>query len=121
MLSKQTVDVVSCLLKRLVDNSTSKFGKERDDELDENLFLKGVNQSRLDSSQVQSSDLSNKVLELLLERTKVKPEALDLILYSCVFSDFSVSVLETALQRRVRATVATVLNLAQAIVPIYKG
>lgn len=111
MPGAQIVDVVSFMPERVVDNTKVALDGEEDNELAENPFFKGVKQRRFASPEYQSSDLGSKALKRLLERTGTKPEALDLILCSCIFSDFFWPGIGPAIQHRVGATQATILNV----------
>jgi len=111
MSGAQIVHVVSFMPERVVDNTKLALDGEDDNELDKNAFFKGVKERRFASPEYQSSDLGSKALKLLLEQTGTKPEALDLILCSCMFSDYFWPGIGSAIQNGVGASKATILNL----------
>jgi 3-oxoacyl-(acyl-carrier-protein) synthase III len=111
MPSAQIVDVVNFMPERVVDNIKLALDGEDDNELNQNAFFKGVKQRRFASPDYQSSELGSKALKLLLEQTGTKPEALDLILCSCMFSDYFWPGIGSAIQNQVGASQATILNL----------
>lgn len=111
MPGAQIVDVVSFIPESVVDNTKLALHDKDNNELEKNAFFKGVKERRFASPEYQSSDLGSNALKLLLERTGTKPEALDLILCSCMFSDFFWPGIGPAIQNRVGASQATILNL----------
>lgn len=111
MPKAQIVDVVSFMPERIVDNTKLLLDIGNDEELDQNAFFKGVKQRRFASPEYQSSDLGSRALKLLLEKTHTKPEKLDLILCSCMFSDFFWPNIGSAIQNQVGATQATIMNI----------
>jgi 3-oxoacyl-(acyl-carrier-protein) synthase III len=111
MPGAQIVDVVSFLPEHIIENAKLSESYEGKSELDNNVFFKGVSRRRFASPEYQSSDLGTKALNRLLERTGTKPEALDLILCSCILSDHFWPGIGPALQNNVGACRATVLNI----------
>jgi 3-oxoacyl-(acyl-carrier-protein) synthase III len=111
MPNAQIVDVVNFMPERIIDNTKLLLYDEEDNKLDKNAFFKGVKQRRFASPEYQSSDLGSKALKLLLERTNTKPESLDLILCSCIFSDFFWPSIGSAIQHQVGASQATILHV----------
>jgi 3-oxoacyl-[acyl-carrier-protein] synthase III len=80
-------------------------------ELDNNVFFKGVLRRRFASPEYQSASLGAEALSRLLKRTGTKPEALGLILYSCIFNDHFWPGIGPALQHQAGARGAAVLNV----------
>jgi 3-oxoacyl-[acyl-carrier-protein] synthase III len=111
MPGAQIVNVVNFMPERVVDNTQLVLSNSKDEELNKNPFFKGVKERRFASPEYQSSDLGTYALKKLLEQTDTKSEALDLILYSCLFSDFFLPNIGTVIQHRVGANRATVLNV----------
>jgi len=111
MPGAQIVDVVSFMPEHVIDNTKFTQFDEDDNELDKNAFFKGVKERRFASPEYQSSDLGSKALKFLLERTSTNPEAIDLILCSCIFSDFFWPGIGPAIQNQIGASQATILNL----------
>jgi len=110
MPGAQIVDVVSFMPERIFDN-TQLILSSSQDELEKNPFFKGVKQRRFASPEYQSADLGTYALKKLLAQTDTKPEQLDVILYFCLFNDFFSPGIGAAIQHRVGATRATVLNI----------
>jgi 3-oxoacyl-[acyl-carrier-protein] synthase III len=111
MFEAQIIDVVSFMPERIIDNADLYANELIDDSLDGDSFFKGVKQRRFASPDYQSSDLGSNALKFLLERTNTDPEALDLILCSCVFSDFYWPNIGSSIQSKVGARQATILNV----------
>jgi 3-oxoacyl-[acyl-carrier-protein] synthase-3 len=106
----QIIDVVSFMPERIVDNDRLMLETENRCELDDNTFFKGVAQRRFASPEYSSSDLGANVLNRLMERTGTDPADIDLILYSCIFSDYFWPHIGPAIQKRAGAGRATVLS-----------
>lgn len=113
MVHAEIVDVVSFLPERVVHNAALAAGRagEADDTLDGDAFFKGVHERRFASPDYQSADLGAAALGRLLERTGTRGEDLDLILCSCIFSDYFWPGIGPAVQHRVGARRATILNV----------
>lgn len=111
MYGAQIIDVVSFMPERIVDNDKLMLDMGSGCELDDNTFFKGVAQRRFASPEYLSSDLGVNVLRRLLERTGTDPADIDLILYSCIFSDHFWPDIGPAIQQRVGAARATVLSV----------
>ncbi len=111
MPNAQILDVVSFMPERIFDNTQLALDSQDENNLDQNAFFKGVKQRRFASPEYQSSELGSKALKRLLERTQIKPDSLDLILCSCMFSDFFWPGIGPAIQHEVGATQATILNV----------
>lgn len=111
MSGAQIVDVVSFMPERVVDNTSLVLAKSEDEKLDRNPFFQGVKQRRFASPEYQSSDLGSNALKKLLEATGTKPEEIDIILCSCIFSDYFCPGIGSVIQDRVGAKRATMLNV----------
>ncbi len=111
MKGAQIIDVVNFMPERIVDNEKLVSNVENGGELDNDLFFKGVLQRRFASPEYLSSDLGARVLERLLDRTGTGPQDVDLILYSCIFSDYLWPSIGPAIQHRVGAKGASVINI----------
>lgn len=109
MPSAQIIDVVSFMPECIIDNST--FYKQDNDPLAENPFFRGVKERRFASPQYLSEDLGTKALEKLLQRTDTDPHDIDLIISTCIFSDTYWPGIGPALQHRVKADRANILNI----------
>jgi 3-oxoacyl-[acyl-carrier-protein] synthase III len=109
MPGAKIVDVVNFMPERIIDNA-SFFGQD-DDPLAENPFFKGVKQRRFASPDYLSEDLGAKALELLIKKTDTDPHDIDLIICSCIFSDTYWPGIGPAVQHRVKADRATILNI----------
>lgn len=111
MPNAQIVNVVSFMPERVVDNTEIELSNFDDEQLDKNPFFQGVKQRRFASPEYQSSDLGTYALKKLLEQTSTKPEAIDLILCSCTLNDYFSPGIASAIQHRVGANRATVLDV----------
>jgi 3-oxoacyl-(acyl-carrier-protein) synthase III len=111
MPNAQILDVVNFMPERIIDNTKIILDNFNDEKLDKNPFFQGVKQRRFASPEYQSSDLGTYALNKLLQQTDTQPEALDLILYSCIFSDIYYPNIGAAIQYRVGANRATILNV----------
>jgi len=113
MPNAQILDIVNFMPEIIVDNTKLIVANKgiEDNELDKNSFFKGVEERRFASPKYKSSELGSKALNLLLQRTGVKAESLDLILCSCIFSDFFWPNVGSAIQNEVKASHATILNI----------
>jgi 3-oxoacyl-[acyl-carrier-protein] synthase-3 len=108
MPSAQIVDVVSFMPERVVVNRD--LAGDDFDQITSNPFFAGIEERRFAYPDYLTEDLGVRALERLLERTSVRPEELDLILCSCVLTDKLGSGVGPAMQHRVGARNATVLN-----------
>jgi 3-oxoacyl-[acyl-carrier-protein] synthase III len=111
MQGAQIVDVVSFMPERVVVNDQLCSDLSTEDLLNNDSFFYGVKQRRFASPEYQSSDLGINALKLLLEKTDTNPESLDLILYSCMFSDYFWPNIGPSIQNAVGANRATTLNV----------
>lgn len=105
----QIIDVVSFQPERVVVNQL--VAGDSADALAENSFFSGVRERRFASPDYSSEDLGVRAVERLLERTGVRPDTIDLLICSCIFSDTFWPGIGPAIQHRVGAKQATILNL----------
>ncbi|WP_437601161.1 hypothetical protein WMF28_06260 [Sorangium sp. So ce590] len=108
-MKAQIIDVASFMPERTVVNEPPEASGQ--DALADNAFFSGVNERRFASPDYLSEDLGVRAVERLLEKTGVRPETLDLIVCSCIFSDTFWPGIGPAIQHRVGAKQATILNL----------
>jgi 3-oxoacyl-[acyl-carrier-protein] synthase III len=111
MPSAQIIDVVSFMPERVVVNDQLFSDLSTEDLLNNDSFFYGVKQRRFASPEYQSSELGSNALKLLLEKTNTDPESLDLILCSCMFSDYFWPNIGPSIQDSVGASQATILNV----------
>lgn len=81
------------------------------DSLDANDWFRPPRERRFAHPDYSSSDLGYGALKLCLEKNQIKPEKVDLILYSCVFSDDIAAGIGPSIQYRVKAARASVLEV----------
>ncbi|MET0790251.1 MAG: 3-oxoacyl-ACP synthase III family protein [Polyangiaceae bacterium] len=105
----QIIDVVSFQPERTVYNQLTD--SESTDALSEHSFFSGVAERRFASPDYSSEDLGVRAVELLLKRTGIRPETIDMLICSCIFSDTFWPGIGPAIQHRVGAKQATILNL----------
>ncbi|MGK3996484.1 3-oxoacyl-ACP synthase III family protein [Sorangium sp. So ce1024] len=108
-MKAQIVDVVSFMPERRVVNEPPAGGSQ--DALADNAFFSGVHERRFASPDYLSEDLGVRAVERLLKRTGVLAESIDLIICSCIFSDTFWPGIGPAIQHRVGAKHATILNI----------
>lgn len=109
MPEAQLIDVVNFMPEQIIDNGT--FFERDDDPLADNPFFRGVKERRFASPQYLSEDLGTKALQKLIDKVGIKGSQLDLIICSCIFSDTYWPGIGPALQHRVGANNATILNI----------
>lgn len=100
----QVVDVVSFMPERVVPVREDLHGED-------NAFFRGVRERRFASPDYLSEDLGTLALERLLSETGTPAVDLDLIVCACMFSDTFWPAVGPAIQHRVGATNATILNI----------
>ncbi|WP_437327993.1 3-oxoacyl-ACP synthase III family protein [Sorangium sp. So ce381] len=108
-MKAQIIDVVSFMPERRVVNEPPEGSSE--DALADNAFFSGVHERRFASPDYLSEDLGVRAVERLLERTGILPETIDLLVCSCIFSDTFWPGIGPAIQHRVGARQATILNI----------
>jgi 3-oxoacyl-[acyl-carrier-protein] synthase III len=108
-MKAQIIDVVSFLPERTIVNEPS--AETSADALAGNAFFNGVRERRFASPDYLSEDLGVRAVQRLLERTGIRPESIDLIVCSCIFSDTFWPGIGPAIQHRVGAKQATILNI----------
>ncbi|WP_437726128.1 3-oxoacyl-ACP synthase III family protein [Sorangium sp. So ce861] len=108
-MKAQIIDVVSFMPERRVVNEAPDASSQ--DALADNAFFSGVHERRFASPDYLSEDLGVRAVERLLEKTGVRPETIDLIVCSCIFSDTFWPGIGPAIQHRVGAKQATILNI----------
>lgn len=108
-MGAQIIDVVSFMPERIVVNEPSNASSS--DELVTDAFFNGVLERRFASPDYLSEELGARAVERLLEKTNTRAEAVDLIVCSCVFSDTFWPGIGPAIQHRVGAKRATILNI----------
>lgn len=111
MRGAQIIDVVSFMPERVVDNAALAAKDGGQDELSNDPFFDGVRSRRFASPEYDSADLGSMALKTLTERTGLRPEKIDLILYSCIFSDHLWPDIGPAIQHRSGAARATVISV----------
>jgi len=104
MPGAQIVDVVNFMPERVVPVSADLIGEDSP-------FYRGVRERRFASPDYLSEDLGTLATQRLLERTGTRPEDLDLIIVSCIFTDTFWPGIGPAIQHRVGAGNATILNI----------
>jgi 3-oxoacyl-[acyl-carrier-protein] synthase III len=104
MPGAQIVDVANFMPERVVPVTAELTGEDSP-------FFHGVSERRFASPDYLSEDLGALVTERLLQRTGTRPEDLDLILVSCIFTDTFWPGIGPAVQHRVGARNATILNI----------
>lgn|GEM_PF-942936 len=108
-MAAQIIDVVSFQPERIVSNET--VDADSGDALADSSFFSGVRERRFASPDYSSEDLGVRAVERLLERTGIRVETIDLLICSCIFSDTFWPGIGPAIQHRVGAKQATILNL----------
>jgi 3-oxoacyl-[acyl-carrier-protein] synthase III len=109
MPGAQIIDIVTYMPERVINNAD--FFGQTNDPLADNPFFKGVRERRFASPDYSSEELGTAVLARLVERTKIDPNTIDLILYTCIFSDTWGTNIGTALQHRVGAGRAMIMGV----------
>lgn len=105
----QIVDVVSFQPERTVFNQLTDAGGA--DALADHSFFSGVAERRFASPDYSSEELGVRAVESLLKRTGIRAETIDMLICSCIFSDTFWPGIGPAIQHRVGAKRATILNL----------
>jgi len=100
----QVVDVASFMPERVVPVSEDLIGEDSE-------FFRGVKERRFASPDYLSEDLGTLAVERLLERTGTPAQDLDLVICACMFSDTFWPGIGPAIQHRVGAKRATILNI----------
>jgi 3-oxoacyl-[acyl-carrier-protein] synthase III len=108
MTAAQIIDVVSFMPERTVQNGETGTDPE---SITEHSFFRGVAERRFASPDYTSADLGVHALEALMSRTGLRPEEIDLIVYSCMFNDTFWPGVGSIIQARVGARGATVLQV----------
>ncbi len=109
MTSARIVDVVNFMPERVVVNETLAAASGK--ALMENAFFRGVRERRFASPEYLSEDLGTRVVQKLLERTGTAASQVDLILCSCIFMDTFWPGIGPAIQHRIGASNATMMNV----------
>jgi len=104
MSGAQIIDVASFMPERVVPVTPELTG-------DDSPFYRGVSERRFASPDYLSEDLGTLATKRLLERTGTRPEDLDLILVSCIFTDSFWPGIGPAIQHRIGAQNATIMNI----------
>jgi 3-oxoacyl-[acyl-carrier-protein] synthase III len=104
MPGAQIVDVVNFMPERVVPVAGDLCGED-------SAFFRGIRERRFASPDYLSEDLGALVTQRLLERTGERPEDLDLLLVSCIFTDSFWPGIGPAIQHRVGARNATIMNI----------
>lgn len=104
----QIIDVVRFMPDKIVTNCNELGGK---DPLAGNDWFRPPKERRFAHPDFTSADLGSMALKKLLNRNELKGEKLDLILYSCVFSDNLTSGIGPEIQHRVSANNSAVLSI----------
>jgi len=104
MAGAPIIDVTSFMPERIVPVSADLTGEDSP-------FYHGVSERRFASPDYLSEDLGTLVTQRLLERTGTRPEDLDMILVSCIFTDSFWPGIGPAIQHRVGARSATIMNI----------
>jgi 3-oxoacyl-[acyl-carrier-protein] synthase III len=104
MPGAQIIDVVSFMPERVVPVGPDLVGEDSP-------FYRGVRERRFASPDYLSEDLGALAVKRLLEQTETRAEDLDLLLVSCIFSDTFWPGIGPAIQHRVGAKNATILNI----------
>jgi 3-oxoacyl-[acyl-carrier-protein] synthase-3 len=100
----QIIDVASFMPERVVPVGEDLVGEDSP-------FYRGVRERRFASPDYLSEDLGTLATQRILERTGTRADDLDLILVSCIFSDTFWPGIGPAIQHRVGARRATILNI----------
>ncbi|MEV4435799.1 3-oxoacyl-[acyl-carrier-protein] synthase III C-terminal domain-containing protein [Streptomyces sp. NPDC049585] len=106
-MSAQIIDVVNFLPERVVANGSQADG----DELGNDPFFRGVAERRFASPDYTSAELGARAVEKLLGRTGTDAADIDLILYNCVFNDTFWPGIGPAVQARVGAANAAIMQV----------
>jgi len=104
MRDAQIIDVASFMPERVVPVTPELLGEDSP-------FYRGIRERRFASPEYLSEDLGTLALGRLLERTGTRPRDLDLILVSCIFTDVFWPGIGPAIQHRVGATNASIMNI----------
>lgn len=104
MPGAQIVDVASFMPERVVPVRDDLIGEDSP-------FYHGVKERRFASPDYLSEDLGVKAMQRLLERTGTSPGDIDMLLVSCIFTDNFWPGIGPAVQNRVGANNATILNI----------
>ncbi len=104
MPGAQIIDVVNFMPERVVPVTDSLTGEDSP-------FYRGVRERRFASPDYLSEDLGTLAMKRLVERTGTRPEDIDLIIVSCIFTDTFWPGIGPAVQHRVGARNATILNI----------
>ncbi len=104
MPGAQIIDVTNFMPERVVAVTKDLLGEDSP-------FYHGVSERRFASPDYLSEDLGTLATQRLLERTGTPPEDLDLILVSCIFTDTFWPGIGPAIQHRVGARNATIMNI----------
>lgn len=114
MAGARIVDVVNFMPERVVVNEqlAAAAGAAGGDALAEsNAFFRGVRERRFASPDYLSEDLGTLAVQKLLKRTGTAASKVDLIICSCIFMDTFWPGIGPAIQNRVGARNATMMNL----------
>lgn len=119
MPKARIVDVVSFMPERVVSNRD--LAGDDVDQLTSNPFFAGIEERRFAWPDYSTEDLGARALELLLQRTGVRPEDLDLVLCSVMLTDKLGTVVGPALAHRVGARNATILAIDSGCTSFLSG
>lgn len=116
MTGARIVDVVNFMPERVVVNeqlaaAAAAASGSNDTLAENNAFFRGVRERRFASPDYLSEDLGTRAVEKLLERTGTRASEVDLILCSCIFMDTFWPGIGPAIQHRVGARNANMMNL----------
>lgn len=115
-MGSQIIDVVSFMPERRISNESIIKAMQFDSEkvngegVFDNVFFRGVKERRFASPDYSSEDLGSLALEKLLKKTSTLPTDLDMIICTCILNDTFWPGVGTAIQHRVGAKSATMLN-----------
>src|SRR5262245_27324377 len=104
MPGAQIVDVANFMPERIVPVTADLIGEDSP-------FYHGVRERRFASPDYLSEDLGTLAAKRLLERTGTRAYEIDMILVSCIFTDTFWPGIGPAIQHRIGARNATILNI----------
>lgn len=113
------IDVVKFMPERVIENEPllkemeikARDLSQAEDELGSHTFFRGVKERRFASPDYSSEELGVKVLEKLLNKTNFPAAKIDLLICTCIFSDTYWPNIATALQQRIGAKDASIINI----------
>lgn len=107
-MAAKIIDIVKFLPDKVVKNNIEL---QKIDSTSTENFFKGVDQRHFASPKYSSIDLGTTVMKKLLHKNNINANEVDLIICSCVFTDTFWPGVATAIQYKVNATNATILNV----------